>query len=1055
MGAMEFKAITPTAKLAPLSAPAFALPVLNGSDSNSNNSTTRNSLPGNFWVISGPARSGKSSLLLNLCEREFQTTSNSSLAGSRLVLINGREQVDRFRQELVLYRRALADTKQGDVAGRVKSGAPNFLQIEIKTFHALAFYILSRAADISGVELNPTLISASEQEQSIGEVISELLVSGWQPHPDLQRAISGTKSSTQFRRELRDFILRATERGSDPAELRSAAQAADEKYWEMLADIWQAYLWHLAATESLAHRFDAAQLMTRAIAALNSQPEIVNELRSQYPVILIDDFQECDQLQRRLIELISPALTVVAGDTDSAVNRFRGADPDTLLTYLAERATFRMELPAPRKLPTRHYWLAQSDIEMANQLIAMLWREHYVNGKPWSEMAIIARSLANYPSIFKRAALNQGVPLVVVGEQLPIAANNFVKQLLKLHLIAGQLTQSDWPWLEELLISPLCGADAAALRRTRNYLLAQRRSQEGSASDIDLAKESSGTLTAQLVELLQSNEPVPEQMGSYIQNFRHLRTIVQSAPSSNVADYFSRLWPNLKFADGSLVEQSLASRALAGGRDGTNADRDLDAIMQLITRAKREALRNPKLNIASFAGALLAEEVASDDLAAVSTLTTRSNAVTLTTLHQGRGQNWDELHLIGVNRGEWPNHRARSTLLGTERFIEQLRTGLSNKVELAAAMNSALVVDERRLFNVATTRANEKLSLWAIDSEDSAPSIYFEPKAAKSAKSFSAQDSYNFTAKLRRIFESQGDGYLFAGKLLKLANDAQIIGSQPEQWLGARELSTDEKITPDGQLTKLAPSSLEQFERCELRWFLQQNNFNNGDQFAALLGTSIHYLAQLVAENPELTLAELQERLVASWSIVDSSTGWLRKQNIDQALSMLERLYIWIENNPRKFLASEARFGYEISGLIVGGSIDRLEIDAHGNLIVVDYKTGKTPISGVKAESDGQLALYRLAASLGAIRVADQSQLKSYENSAESIRAELIYPAKDPLERRTQSGYDFDQIENRLKAVAARLGGNSFIARVGEDCRICDFKSACPADVRGGSLIDE
>ncbi len=50
------------------------------------------------------------------------------------------------------------------------------------------------------------------------------------------------------------------------------------------------------------------------------------------------------------------------------------------------------------------------------------------------------------------------------------------------------------------------------------------------------------------------------------------------------------------------------------------------------------------------------------------------------------------------------------------------------------------------------------------------------------------------------------------------------------------------------------------------------------------------------------------------------------------------------------------------------GRVDRLERDAAGRLVIVDIKTGKTPVSKDDAQQHAQLAMYQLAVAEGLIR---------------------------------------------------------------------------------------
>src|SRR6185437_10215767 len=51
----------------------------------------------------------------------------------------------------------------------------------------------------------------------------------------------------------------------------------------------------------------------------------------------------------------------------------------------------------------------------------------------------------------------------------------------------------------------------------------------------------------------------------------------------------------------------------------------------------------------------------------------------------------------------------------------------------------------------------------------------------------------------------------------------------------------------------------------------------------------------------------------------------------------------------------------------VRGRVDRLERDAEGRLVVVDVKTGKSPVSKDDAQRHAQLAMYQLAIAEGVV----------------------------------------------------------------------------------------
>ena len=69
------------------------------------------------------------------------------------------------------------------------------------------------------------------------------------------------------------------------------------------------------------------------------------------------------------------------------------------------------------------------------------------------------------------------------------------------------------------------------------------------------------------------------------------------------------------------------------------------------------------------------------------------------------------------------------------------------------------------------------------------------------------------------------------------------------------------------------------------------------------------------------------------------------------------------------------------------GRIDRLERDAQGRLVVVDVKTGKTPVSKDDAQRHAQLALYQLAVAQGCCRRAISPAAAGWSTSARPPRA--------------------------------------------------------------------
>lgn len=81
-------------------------------------------------------------------------------------------------------------------------------------------------------------------------------------------------------------------------------------------------------------RIDPSELVSRASIHLRNNPDLLDQLRNRFTTIMVDEFQESDPAQRELLVLLAGNDVIICADEDSAVGRFRGADPDGLAAAL-------------------------------------------------------------------------------------------------------------------------------------------------------------------------------------------------------------------------------------------------------------------------------------------------------------------------------------------------------------------------------------------------------------------------------------------------------------------------------------------------------------------------------------------------------------------------------------------------------------------------------------------------------------------------------------------------------------------------------------------------
>ncbi|MCC5697909.1 ATP-dependent helicase, partial [Klebsiella pneumoniae] len=156
---------------------------------------------------------------------------------------------------------------------------------------------------------------------------------------------------------------------------------------------------------------------------------------------------------------------------------------------------------------------------------------------------------------------------------------------------------------EELLASPLGGADPLALRRLRRGL---RRLELASGG-----ARGSGEL---LVEVLLEQDRLAALEDSAAEPARRVGSLLRTARDSVAAGHSveETLW---KVWKASGLEQRWVSLAERGGVTGAQADRDLDAIVSLFDAAAQYVDKWPGADVATFADYLDRQQIAGSSLA--------------------------------------------------------------------------------------------------------------------------------------------------------------------------------------------------------------------------------------------------------------------------------------------------------------------------------------------------------------------------------------------------------------------------------------------------------
>jgi superfamily I DNA/RNA helicase/RecB family exonuclease len=968
------------------------------------------------------------------------------------------------------------------------------------TFHSYAYALVRREFLLAGDE-PPVLLSGPEQLLEVRRLLRGEAEDGGRNWPERLRAALGTRG---FAAELRDFLLRAAERGLDGPGLAALGRRRGRDDWVAAGGFLERY----AARFDLAPvpAYDYAEIIRIAAGLLGREATRERE-RQAYDAVLVDEYQDTDPAQEDLLHALAGdgRELIAVGDPDQSIYGFRGADtravsrfpgrfraPDgsparvvalrtcrrsgEFLLAASRRVAGRLPaapaeagprggrshralIPVPDAAPgTAQIIVAATASQEASVIADTLRRAHLMDKTAWSSMAVLVRSATRQVPVLQRALAAAGVPVTIVGDDLPLTSEPGTRPLLTLLDCALRPGALDEEAAAELLTGPLGGTDALGLRRLRRALRNAAQAAGEPPADQPLAAVLRDPRELALVARAEPGPGAgaPAAADAARRVARLLALAARTAREGTAHDVLWAVW------DASGLAISWQRASAAGGSRGAAADADLDAMVALFEAAARFTARFPQGSPRLFLDSLSGQEIAGDTLAERAA---RGDGVALLTAHRAKGLEWDLVVVAGVQEGTWPDVRTRGSLLSMDELVEAAADeaaagapGLPGETA-AAALASKLLDEERRLFYVAVTRARRALVVTAVGGEDAEerPSRFLaelagddiepEPVTGPGRRWLSLSA---LTAELRRAAADRALAApvrrAAAAQLARLAA-AGVRGASPRHWYALTELSGPGPVT-DGDV-RLSPSQVESFTRCGLRWLLESAAGVSSPSVLRHFGIVIHAAAALAADGADD--ADITKRVDEAWRHLDFGSAWYGARQREQAELMVRRFLDWHRANPRELVAVEEDLRVRIGRVEITGRVDRLERDAEGAAVVVDLKTGSSRPADDDLDRNPQLGVYQLAVLLGAFEELGLTQ----PGGAELVqvgRAGLTARARVQRQRSLAGDPEPGWAAELVETVAEGMSGSVFRATVNPGCRVCPVAACCPVHERGGQV---
>lgn len=529
----------------------------------------------------------------------------------------------------------------------------------IGTFHGLAHRLLRAHPLDAGLPQDFQILDSEDQLRLLKRLIKAMNLDDKQwPARQAMWYINGKKDE-----------------GLRPKHIESYANPVEQTW----LSIYQAY----QEACDRAGLVDFAELLLRAHELWLTKPQLLNHYRERFSNILVDEFQDTNNIQYAWIRMLAgdSSKVMIVGDDDQSIYGWRGAQVENIQRFLQDfpaAQTIRLE---------QNYRSTRTILQAANALIAnnsgRLGKELWTDDQPgdpislycafneldearfvvnrirhWQEQggslmdcAILYRSNAQ-SRVLEEALLQCALPYRIYGGMRFFERQEIKDALAYLRLMANR---NDDAAFERVVNTPTRGIGDRTLDIVRQTARDQQLTLWQSARQLLQAKALAGRAASALqrfLELIEALVYETAEMPLHVQTDRVMR--------------HSGLWQ--------MYEQEKGEKGQAR----------IENLEELVTATRQYSYQDEDQDLMPLQAflshaALEAGEGQADKW---------QDAVQLMTLHSAKGLEFSQVFIVGVEEGMFPSQMS----------IEE-----GGRLE-----------EERRLAYVGVTRARKKLTLtWA------------------------------------------------------------------------------------------------------------------------------------------------------------------------------------------------------------------------------------------------------------------------------------------------------------------------------------------------------
>ncbi len=610
--------------------------------------------------------------------------------------------------------------------------------LQIHTFHSYCSQLMSNYPEYFPLKNDSQALGELERYQIFESLIEEIKPKILRPlndhyHylKDIISAISDLKrenvSVLQFEEILKAekqqlAILRETTKSK--IKINKAIKELNKN--KELILIYQAYQQELINS----HRYDFDDMINFVIEAFSKFPELLLEQQEQLQHFLVDEYQDSNNSQTRLLNLLAsywpkqgldPDVFVV-GDPNQAIYRFQGASVENVLAFTrqypnatiitldtAYRCSQNLYDTAKDLIKNNHLSLSVKQnlkIDLASQLyspkgkgdkivlysapnstleviyIAEEIKKLLSSGVKAQEIAVLYRTHAESVELIE--VLNKWQIPYQLHRGEDILQSPLIQQLLMLMQLVEQFQRGvELAELYQVMLLPFINLDPLLVMKLARITGQTSQIQRQNLSIYQIYNQGLDKVNQQLL----GQEITQKQWSSLEAFFAKLAKLAVYSQQLTLTALFEKL----------IGEEGF--NLLPFLKDQSNKIQSLLELNTLFKQIKDLTAREHQLALSKFLAYFATYREHQLSIRLQNPLPAEE-AVQLSTAHGAKGMEWDYVFVLNFVDGKWGNTRKKNQL--------KLPEGILKNTDLSSKERNE---DERRLFYVVLTRAKTRLYL--------------------------------------------------------------------------------------------------------------------------------------------------------------------------------------------------------------------------------------------------------------------------------------------------------------------------------------------------------